>query len=210
MASEKRLDGAAKYLVPKDDRARYEERDALVIRANDTADLRVMLNDLGADIPEDAVTSWKAHCPFGAEHSDGGIEKAMRYYPESNSAYCFAAHGILTPVRVLALSEGISQHKAAQRLVGAAGIRYGWRERFREVQEEASRPGTASPAYAITALHVRIQTHPNYLRRQFDDDFRAAWEGCMERLEGVGNEFDAFMGWVEGSVRVLAQVLESE
>jgi hypothetical protein len=208
--SDKQLPGAAKYLAPKDD-TRYDERNALVDRANEVTDLRVLLNDLGCDIPDGTGTSWKFRCPFGVEHEDGGMERAARYYADSNSAYCFATHGILTPVRLLSMSEGISQHKAAQRLIGGAGIKYGWRDRFREMLEGAdTRRTTASPAYAVTALYVRLRAFEEYQHRQYDPDFREALEARMEALEGVAGDFDGYMAWVDGSVEVLASLLESE
>lgn len=206
--SEKHLPGAGRYLAPTDDRARFEERDALVTRANDSVDLRDMLNELGADIPEGTGTSWKTYCPFGIEHEDGGISKALRYYAESNSAMCFATHGVLTPVRLLSMTEGISQHKAAQRLAGPS--RFGWRERVRELQADAYRPRTGSPAFAVTALTVRLKVYPTYVKRQFDEDFRTALEARIEALGDVASDFDSLNGWVEASVEVLAPLLESE
>ena len=204
---DKRLPGAEKYLAGSDDRARFEEQDALVARANEITDLRLMLNELDCDIPEDTVGSWKARCPWGAEHEDGGIDKAMRYYPESNSAFCFATHGMLTPVRLVSMAEGISQHKSAQRLMGSAGIKYGWRDRFHEMQAASSPYVTATPAYAFSALQVRLRAYPAYMERQYDSDFRAALEARMDVLGATPGSFDSYMAWVEESVAALAPLL---
>ena len=65
----------------------------LQIRAAQGVPITRVLRSLGSDISEGSEYSGesiKIHCPFGHRHSDGGLEKALRVYPTTNSSYCFS------------------------------------------------------------------------------------------------------------------------
>ena len=212
LASNRSLPGASKYLQREaPSTSRFADRDAVQARANEVTDLRAMLLDMGCEVP-DGAASWKFKCPFGAEHADGGMDKSARYYADGNVAYCFAGHGMLTPVRLRALSAGITQQKAADRLLSEAGVttRRGWRDRYVEVSEAVERergPKAPSLEHVVAALTMRLQEYPAYMTRQYDEDFRAVMHARIEALAEVPNDSTAYAAWVRQSLEELAPLL---
>jgi len=67
---------------------------------NRSVSLLDVLVEMGVEVPEAARANGKFHCPFGFRHSDGGVEPTFRYYPETNTGYCFSEQLYLTPVNL--------------------------------------------------------------------------------------------------------------
>lgn len=70
----------------------------------------------------DGRSSVKYNCPFGdVFHSDGGIEKSFRIYPDDNTAHCFAEKITFRPVDLAAQKWDVSTYEAARRLLANSG-----------------------------------------------------------------------------------------
>ena len=82
--------------------------------ANERITIIEACNMLGMDVHDFSIASLKVWCPFGhLYHSDGGTTKAMRIYPATNSAWCFACNLYFTPVKLIAMDRGIPDQQAA-------------------------------------------------------------------------------------------------
>src|SRR5690242_15199253 len=92
-------------------------------KANDAMDVLPLLWAMGCQIPADVERSVKFKCPYGSEHSDGGVEKAARFYGPTRTAYCFAGHGQLTPVKLMADADGLSWDQAADKILRERGLK---------------------------------------------------------------------------------------
>ena len=91
-------------------------RDVLITR---------VLRSLGADISDGAEYSGdsiKIHCPFGHRHSDGGLEKALRVYPSTNSSYCFSEKRYYDSVLLWASDNELSYVEAVRSLLETFNI----------------------------------------------------------------------------------------
>lgn len=182
------LRGAEKYRREPDVDARRKRGSAEVERANSVPIQSVLQDVFNLYVPSDLYRSWKTSCPFSYEHPDGGIEKNMRIYA-SNSAYCFAAHGVLTPVRMMQVHYGVSQSRAARMLADRYGLVKSepyWKRMERLVLEQATRMQEAgSPAHAVAALQTALGRVPGYTHKQFDPEVTTAMEAELERLDEV-------------------------
>lgn len=58
----------------------------------------------------------KQYCPFGDLYHPDDV-KAMRVYPSSNSAYCFAGCGYFNPVKLIAMSKDFTEADAAENIL---------------------------------------------------------------------------------------------
>lgn len=182
------LRGAEKYRRPPEDDPRRKRLNAEVERAN-TVPIQTVLQDVfHLYVPSDLFRSWKTTCPFSYEHPDGGLEKNMRIYA-SNTAYCFGAHGVLTPVRMLQLQVNVSAVKAARMLSDRYGLARSepyWKRMEKLVLEQATkRQQAGSPTYAVAALQTALGRVPGYRDREFDPVVTKAMEAELERLDEV-------------------------
>lgn len=130
----------------------------LIERANAVSVFDVLRDYFDIVHPREGGGSYKGYCPFGFEHADGGIEKQWRTYPSTNSSYCFAGHGSLTPVRLVQIKKDIKATDAAVDILRRYGLfapRH-FRERYadlvREREEKTRQLG--SPAYLVEALRT--------------------------------------------------------
>lgn len=166
----------------------------LIDRANEVSVFDVLQDWFGITHPREG-RSYKGRCPFGWEHPDGGVDKAWRTYPATNSTYCFVGHGYMGPVRLVAMQEGKRPLVAAKMILAKYDLlkSRAWRERFRELQVAREQTGRVSPAWVVAALHEGLRDHPGYEQAQFSPRFAAALEGALEVLDmvlqsGVGEE----------------------
>src|ERR1044072_8923225 len=97
------------------------KRRTIVTVANEKVPIATVCQMLGVDLP-DIHQRVKLYCPFGGtDHSDAGLAPAMRIYPESNHAYCFACTAYFTPVRMAAKALDLSWTEAARLLLDRIG-----------------------------------------------------------------------------------------
>jgi hypothetical protein len=168
-------------------RARLRTQDAKLIEEANTVPIqRVLEDEFGIVVPGELSRSWKTNCPFGFEHPDGGVEKAMRVYG-SNTAYCFSTHGMLTPVRLIQIKTERRAATAAKRLAERYGLRVGepyWEKAKRLILErDEAGMKVGSPSNAVQALQRSLARVPNYETRQFDTDVTLAMEEQLEALD---------------------------
>lgn len=157
-------------------------------RANAAVSTLGLLLSLGCNIPTEVERSWKFHCPFEAEHMDQGIDKTARYYGSTDTAYCFAGHDALNPVRIIARLEGLSYQEAATKILEDRGLLNKKKQTYQERMEEALSISksllVSDPSDAIAALRLSVTRDlPEYTSRQFDADIRERWIKCASVLQ---------------------------
>ena len=90
----------------------------LIETANDRVSIISAFSMIGMDLADFSISSLKIYCPFGElYHFDEGRTKAMRVYPGTNSAWCFAGCGYFSPVKLIATDRGIPELQAAEILL---------------------------------------------------------------------------------------------
>lgn len=187
------LPGADKYRRPDAEDPRW--RDPLVEMANAEVRIEAVLNDhFAMGVPFDAE-GWKVRCPFAAEHEDGGIDRQFRVYASTNTGYCFALHGVLTPVRLWRLRAWFpSVRDAAEDLLRSYGVEYKqrpYRERMHSLREPTG--FRADPDAVAQAVQVFLAAQPTYAARRYDDVLLRVVnltlsdvDGLCERAETLG------------------------
>lgn len=210
--SDRQLPGADKYLKhdEPDNRSRATR---FVDKINAEVRLSTLLQDeFGIYIPDEIVRSWKTYCPWSFEHPDGGTDKTLRIYP-SNSAYCFALHGVLTPVRIVQIQHECGSYKAAHILAEKYGLaqRKPYWERMNElVLEQATRKKNRGPlSYAAEALRQALVQVPGFQWREFDDDVVAEVGRQLERLDDLDDREGAAREWLVEAVASVTQVVKT-
>jgi len=182
------LAGAEKYRRESVVTPRQKALQVEVDRAN-AVPIQSVLRDLfGLFIPAGLERSWKTACPFAFEHPDGGVERNMRIYA-SNSAYCFAMHGFLTPVRIVQIRSEVGQARAAKILADRYGLAKRepyWVRMTQLVRDHSTQIQSAgSPTHAAAALQSALSRVESYASRQFDPDVTQAMEEELEKLDDV-------------------------
>lgn len=159
----------------------HREAQALIEAANELP-LAALLEAMHG-VYVDRERPAKYHCPFGhIWHSDGGVDRALRFYPDSNTAFCFAGCGFLNPVRLAQVSWDIrSPIRAASELLEKyAGPPPTWEERL----AKALSPRTPELTQAcVAALHQALSGDPGYATLSLHPTVLAATEECLDRLE---------------------------
>lgn len=164
-------------------------------------------------VPMELESAWKTFCPFGFEHSDFGLEKAFRVYPDSNSSFCFAEHGSMNNVRLLQMHEGISAKKAARKLLVHYGLMdtFDWRKHFQEIAEQRAEQTAISTASLVEALHLALSSHPAWSHLQFHPDMQEALELRLTVLEGYitdGKDAESIRAWYDYTRTDLLTLME--
>lgn len=159
--------------------------DPIIERAN-TVDIREVYKKTGLWAPDGEYYSWKIVCPFGAEHSDGGVGKNCRVYPPT-SIMCFEMHGYISPVRLYARLNNLSYKTAAKRMLEEFGlIKYkSYRQRWLDLQKEQETPQLGPQSYAVDALQKELYKDPLYANHEYDAQVRAEWERVLEVLDAI-------------------------
>lgn len=151
---------------------RYSKAEAALVERANEVDLFAVLRDFfNIDHPAEGK-SYKGYCPFGFEHPDGGVTKGWRTYPETNTSYCFVAHGSLPPVRLVSMQKDVSYVKAAEAILSHYGIPFArhWKKRYEEVllERERSVAEVGDTAYLVEAIHVSLRQHSNYYEAEVE------------------------------------------
>ncbi len=182
---------------------------AVVELANVEFSIAAACRLVGVDMPDGVIMgkSVKVYCPFGTvHHLDGGVEKAMRVYPESNHAYCFAGCGFFPPVRLVAHAWGRPQAEVAHDLLDRAGIApQTLLERFRAARDWMPDLDRSALAEALRTYCRRIC--PDWPQRRFDERVATAFNRCLELLGLVRDEEDVVL-WLDSCKIAMTRALD--
>jgi hypothetical protein len=204
--------------LPNSDKYRKSETPQVSVggsdidRANAAVPLIQMLWALGCQIPAEVEKSWKFRCPFSSEHGDGGVAKNARYYPDTNSAFCFDGHDGLTPVKLTAWADGLTFDEAALRILQEKGLdrRYlTYQERFQELREHKAEETPFDTSYAVQALRDWLSRQEGYSSRQYDVDVREALVYSITVLNELKTyNPETVRKWLETAKKVMTKALE--
>jgi hypothetical protein len=206
---------AAKYLKTAET-PQASEAFTTIDKANQAIPVLRMLWAMGCDIPSEVEKSWKFFCPMGAEHSDNGKAKAARYYPETNSAFCFDGHDALTPVKLTAWANDVSYDQAAKQILDEQGISYkkqSYQERWeeRKQEQEQGTPSLFDTSFAVQSLRDWLNEIPEYTSRQYDVDIRETLVYCLDVLNEMKTlNPDTVRQWLKISKNVMSKKLGLE
>lgn len=173
--------------------------------ANEQVSLVELMNVLGHDCPVPPEgRSVKVSCPFGFEHSDYGHEAAFRVY-SSNTGFCFAGHGFMTPVWLAAQSWDVSPEEAAKRLLAHIG----WVDTS-SVENARALLDPSEPEVDVDALREALRV---WCTRQDDwtvFEYHKAVNEALAQLTSllplVHDGADASK-WLDSGKRVMARVM---
>lgn len=177
--------------------------------ANENADIFMVLGLIGMSIaPVYDVHSIKVHCPFGdISHSDFGTDRAMRIYPGTNSAYCFACQKLYTSVNIYALSKDIGLEEAASDLLRETG----YQPQTLEEMWASAQPKPQPPDLPMLGLALRVfceRIDPAWQTRQFEPEISSYLDSCLSLLSAVRTEQDV-AEWLKGTKQVMKNCLNS-
>lgn len=184
----------------------------MVERANEVSIHHVLLDFFDSYVPSEGL-SFKTHCPFEAEHPDGGVERGFRTYPDTNSSYCFIMHGFLPPVRLVQKKYRLPPYAAARKILGYYGLlkprEYHERWHDVEVWVEQNGPKVGDLQYAVEALHMALRNVPGYKTRQYDSDVLSAWEKVLEESASIYSVPD-LSAWYDKSREALISLVRKD
>lgn len=195
-------------------RAKLRAQDQKLIDAANAVPIDRILSDFfGIAVPTNLSKSWKAHCPFGFEHPDGGTDRAMRVYG-SNTAYCFSQHGMMTPVRMVQIQTERRQVAVARLIASRYGLDVGepyWETAKRLILTHDERQGAGNPSNAVQALQQALNRSPTYGTRQFDPDVTKLMGEQLELLDEAikANRPNSCRIWMRTAVKVITEALET-
>lgn len=159
---------------------------------------------VGTEMP-DVPGNMKLYCPFGhLFHRDGGRDKALRIYENTNSAYCFACGEYYDPAKLIALYKDLSRDEAAEFILDYVGytppdIDSQWAQVTRE--EEFN---TEHLADALAMACERFE--PNWEIVQYDERVAEKFQRCLGLLAKVKSQDDATM-WLGTTKKIMQNVL---
>lgn len=182
-------------------------RPGVVTVANEKVPITTVLSMLGVEVFDGS--NRKIRCPFGkVYHSDGGIDPAMRVYPETNSCYCFSCTQYFTPVGIASQALDMGLRDTAEMLLDRIGHRpldpvKAW--------EQASKyepaPDTAMLAEALKTYCRRIS--PDWPARQFEPEISYLLRRCLGLLDQVKTGKGAVL-WLTLCKRVMHRSLHPD
>lgn len=159
------------------------------------------------DLPDgEYLSRRKVHCPFGdLYHSDGGIDPAMRIYPDGNYAYCFNCSTKHTPVALAARALGLEWRTAAVHLLDRVGYRpLDTITAFEQARDHVPELNRALLADALKTYCRRIC--PSWTRRQFERSVAVTLDRCLTLLDLVRTPDDVTM-WLSRCKQVMTRTL---
>lgn len=177
-------------------RPRSAEVERLIEQANRVPIVDV-LNELGCDIPAGVPNSWKGHCPYDAEHRDGGVDPAMRVYVHTNTAFCFAGHGAMTPARLIMRAKRLDVRTACRQLLEGHPI----------AETEARDARLDVEARLQAALHELLSATPQYARLNLHPRVMNAVDQALFELDKVELGGDGAGVWLRGWSRRIQEVM---
>lgn len=178
----------------------------LITKANEIVPISALFREFGYNVPDADTASMKISCPWSYMHSDYGLDKAMRIYA-SNTAYCFAGCGFITPVDLAVREWSMSPSKAARKLLEQRGFK---RQNLKEMWAEFKTNSEMVPDEETlsAALLTALSSIPTYKDNQYDPAVLATIDKFNKVLPQVTNEEKARLWLNAGKVRV-QEILES-
>jgi hypothetical protein len=186
--------------------------DPAVATANRQVAVTVVCELIGMDVAAQIGSgrSRKLFCPFGPlYHADGGLEAAMRIYPDTNHAYCFACHSSFTPVWLAAQVWGVPPAVAAKALLDRVGYRPDTTspvQAFARASSRRRQPNATLLAEALKTFCARVD--PCWETDQFDTEVATVLARCLALCALVRSDEDA-QHWLVVAKHVMAAVLTS-
>jgi hypothetical protein len=161
---------------------------------------------VGVDTPDFEAGSQKLYCPFGEiYHADGGMGRAFRIYPGTNSAYCFACVRFFSPVSIVALGKDMSLEAAADYLLDDAGwtppdIDSRWQAAIATME-------SVDTDYLAEALKVACERmDPLWEIHEFEPGVGATLRQCLDLLSKVRTQEDGAK-WLTATKTVMQRAL---
>lgn len=147
--------------------------------------------------------SWKTYCVFADLHVDHGVDKSMRVYPDTNTAYCFGGCGSFTPTTLAAQAWDVPRVEAARRLLDEIG----WAA---PVTDWSNVPEPPVDRGALAeALRVWCDAFdPTWREVQYRQPVAGQLERCLALLPLVHNGKDA-SEWLTACKQVMMKCLET-
>lgn len=163
----------------------------LIQLANARVTITAACNMIGMNVSDYAAASMKVYCPFGELfHQDGGAERSMRIYPDTNSLYCFAGCGYFSPVKLIATDRGISEEQAADALLTETNyVPPDYESQWAALMGEKPTVNTTDLAEALKVACSRMTPHWETL--QFEEPVASKLSQCFDLLRKVVTEEDA-------------------
>lgn len=180
---------------------------SVVSVANEKVPITTACRLCGVPTPDLSLgRSTKLRCPFGeVYHSDGGVEAAMRVYPDTNHAYCFRCQAAYRPVQMYALANGLSYRDAAVDLLDHIGYKPATlADLWANAVRREIPPDTTLLAEALKTYCRRVC--PDWDDRQYTGDTAAALTRCLSLLERVSSDQEAH-DWLNGCKAFMDRVL---
>lgn len=148
----------------------------------------------------------KNPCPFDDWHADGGVSLALRVYPETNSAYCFACGEAYRPVQLLAKARDLTRDEAAQWILEKVGyIEPDVDEQLDALlAEEEPEVSREELARALDTYCQRIC--PTWHVTQLRDVPATKFAQCLSILDSVQSPADAAR-WLDVTKALMRRVL---
>lgn len=164
--------------------------------ANDLVPIATACQLIGMEIPEIYGRSVKVRCPFGAVyHSDGGVDPAMRVYPDTNHAFCFAGCGAFSPVWLVRQAWGIDSQTAAAELLDRIGHKpVSLAQAWADVVSHEEPPDTVLLAEALKTYCARVV--PDWGNVQYRAPAGPLLNRCLRLLDLVNTDAEARV-WLE-------------
>lgn len=149
----------------------------------------------------------KNYCPFGAvTHADGGLAPALRLYPDTNSAYCFACGEAFRPVSLLAKARDISNEEAALTLLEQAGyVPENIDDKLAALLADDT-PAVDADSLAAALSTYCLRVNPEWKILQFDDEVAVPYRQCLDLLPLVTTP-EAAQQWLKATKIKMASTL---
>ncbi len=182
-----------------------------------TAPIHLVLRDeFEILVPEEIDKSWKIHCPFGAQHLDGGLEKNTRVY-DNGYVYCFASldHGRMGPVDLVQNKYSWPLPRVLEYLEDRYDLRRYEHDRDRMarlmVERERAVHPAGDPADAVAALTASLRGVPGYVDRQYDEPILRSFQQQVELLgDAIAGPEGSVLRWLTDAKVAVVKVLEGD
>lgn len=182
------------------------EEKSVIDLANERVTIIEACNMLGMGVMDFSIASLKVWCPFGhLYHADGGTTKAMRIYPATNSAWCFACNIYFTPVKLIAMDRGIPDVQAAESILESTNyVPPDFEARWNALIEAKPTVNTDDLAEALKVACSRMV--PDWDERQFDESVAYKLRQCLALLRKVKSDEDATL-WLSITKKIMHRTL---
>ena len=179
--------------------------------ANEKLNIAQVCRWIGSWAPDEMEgRSRKIRCPLGEDwHTDGGHEKSMRIYPDSNSVYCYAGCGKMGPVALYARYHELSSDIAASQLLDRIGYRPpSPAERWRRASQKPEEINRHDLGLTLRTYCERI-SQGLWKKVQFEDEVAEKLDKCLSLLDFVVSTEQAHT-WLNATKAVMAKVIGRE